>query len=79
MNTIKPFNRSRCQFIRHLKTVQSLDARILSLELGRIVQPSEIVDLFIGEDSYSWMLRSGERVFLIKEQLYQYLQDLAEL
>ena len=80
MNTIKPFNRSRCHFIRHLRTAQTLDARVLSLELGRIVQHNEvIIGAAFQNGLVAWLLRTGERVWMAQSQLSQYLDDLAEL
>lgn len=80
MNTIKPFNRSRCQFIRHLRTASTLDARVLSLELGRIVQPAEIIiGAAFQNGLVAWLLRTGEKVWMAQTQLSQYIEDLAEL
>lgn len=80
MNMIKPFNRPQVQFVKHLRTAKTLDARLLTLDLGRIIQPEDII---IGAAFYDglvgWILRSGERVCMAQNQLSQYLEDLAEL
>lgn len=80
MNTIKRFNRFRCQFLKHLRTAKSLDARILTLDLGRIVNPDDIIiGASFSNGLVAWMLRNGERVCMTQNQLSQYLEDLAEL
>ena len=80
MNKIVPFNRSQVQLVRHLRTAKTLDARLLSLELNRIVQPSEIIiGAAFSDGLVAWILRTGERVWMAQTQLSQYLDDLAEL
>ena len=80
MNKIVPFNRSQVQLVRHLRTAKTLDARLLSLELNRIIKPEDII---IGAAFYdglvAWLLRTGEQVWMAQTQLSQYLDDLAEL
>jgi hypothetical protein len=80
MNTITRFNRSRCQFIRHLRTAKTLDARLLTLDLGRIIQPEDIIiGASFSSGLVAWLLRNNERVCMTQSQLSQYLEDLAEL
>ena len=80
MNNITKFNRSRCQFLRHLITAQTLDARLLTLDLGRIIQPEDIIiGASFSNGLVAWMLRNGEQVCMTQNQLSQYLEDLAEL
>lgn len=80
MNTITRFNRSRCQFLRHLRTAKTLDARLLTLDLGRIIQPEDIIiGASFSNGLVAWLLRNGEKVCMEQSQLSQYLEDLAEL
>lgn len=66
--------------IQHLRTAKTLDARLLSLDLNRIIKPE---DIMIGAAFYNglvaWLLRDGEQVCMAQSQLAQYLEDLAEL
>ncbi len=65
--------------IQHLRTAKTLDARLLSLDLNRIIKPE---DIMIGAAFYNglvaWLLRDGEQVCMAQSQLAQYLEDLAE-
>jgi hypothetical protein len=80
MNTIKRFNRSQVQFFQHLRTAKTLDARLLSIDLNRIVKPDDIIiGASFSNGLVAWLLRTGERVCMQQNQLSQYLEDLAEL
>lgn len=80
MNEIKRFSRSRCHFIRHLRTAKTLDARLLTLDLGRIIDPDDIIiGAAFSNGLVAWLLRNGEKVCMAQNQLSQYLEDLAEL
>ncbi|CAD5911173.1 MULTISPECIES: hypothetical protein [Planktothrix] len=80
MNRINKFNCSQVAMIQHLRTAKTLDARLLSLDLNRIIKPE---DIMIGAAFYNglvaWLLRDGEQVCMAQSQLAQYLEDLAEL
>lgn len=80
MNKISRFNRSPVQFLRHLRTAKTLDARLLSIDLNRIIKPDDIIiGASFSNGLVAWLLRNGERVFMAQNQLSQYLEDLAEL
>ncbi|HEY9864849.1 MAG TPA: hypothetical protein V6D21_11795 [Candidatus Obscuribacterales bacterium] len=80
MNKISRFNRSQVQFLRHLRTAKTLDARLLSIDLNRIIKPDDIIiGASFSNGLVAWLLRNGERVFMAQNQLSQYLEDLAEL
>lgn len=79
MNKITRFNRSQVCLFRHLRTVNNLDAKLLSIDLNRIIKPQDIANISIGENMILWLLNSGERIMMRQEQMLQYLEDLAEL
>ncbi|HEY9866832.1 MAG TPA: hypothetical protein V6D21_21850 [Candidatus Obscuribacterales bacterium] len=80
MNTIKRFNRSQVALFRHLRTAKTLDARLLSIDLNRIIQPDDIIiGASFSNGLVAWLLRTGEQVCMDQNQLSQYLEDLAEL
>jgi hypothetical protein len=80
MNTIKRFNRSQVQLFHHLRTATTLDARLLSIDLNRIIQPDDIIiGASFSNGLVAWILKTGERVCMAQNQLSQYLEDLAEL
>jgi hypothetical protein len=80
MNKISRFNRSQVQFVRHLRTAKTLDARLLSIDLNRIINPEDIIiGASFSNGLVAWLLRNGERVCMAQNQLSQYLEDLAEI
>lgn len=80
MNIVKKFNRSQVALFRHLRTVKTIDARLLSIDLNRIIQPDDIIiGASFSNGLVAWILRNGEKVCMQQNQLSQYLEDLAEL
>ena len=80
MNTITRFNRSQIALFRYLRTSPSLDARLLSIDLNRIIQPSQIIgNAQFYQSLIGWILVDGNQVWMEQTQLIQYLEDLAEL
>lgn len=80
MNKIKKFNRSQVQFLRHLRTAKTLDARLLSIDLNRIINPDDIIiGASFSNGLVAWLLVNGNQIWMTQNQLSQYLEDLAEL
>lgn len=79
MNTITRFNRSQIALFRYLRTSPHLDARLLSIDLNRIIKPEDIIKIEFYKDLIGWQLIDNSIVLMPQSQLFQYLEDLAEL